>query len=193
MPKAGPIHWMICLFALAFVASPLNFGTTTHQNTFKSVSEVSVPVFRDGEALPYAVFRAKSIRSDYQRRGFFKIGLLHIVVADDFEIELARPENFLSAMEMLPAILPEIPKKAFTIHNFSVRIRGKNTPLLKADELGPSKDREAFTLLRVGVSGDQRQINSAQLHLKGPDAGEIKSDTGEVFRPFQSTLTSFKR
>lgn len=165
-------------------------GGDTGKTTVKSLGDVVLPVYRGDQKEPFAIYRARSIRSDFQKRGFFKIGLLRTVIAVGLEVELAQPDSFSEAMDLLPAVLPELKKKSFSIQDFSVRMRGEERPLLKAREATPSKTRGNIFLSGVRIRGATNEITSAELRLNGPHTGEITSDSGTLFQPFKPTLST---
>ena len=59
----------------------------------ESVRGVTVPFYQAGEPRPYAALRVQRISKDYERRGFFRIGLLPVLVAEDVTLRFLDAER----------------------------------------------------------------------------------------------------
>lgn len=54
---------------------------------------VVIPLYVSSETSPVALVRVGGVATEYQRRGFFCIGVLPVVVLDGVTIELRRPQS----------------------------------------------------------------------------------------------------
>jgi hypothetical protein len=171
------------LCALLGVMAAAQAGSKTGPVT--SVGNAVLPLFRDGEETPYAIVRLKSMRADFERRGFLKISLLRKTIVEGLEIEVGRPEDALAALNEFPNAVPNLPRDGFSFKNFSIRVRGESAPILRADEAKVSRVAGFLNLLGARLSARPDEvIESAGLRLSGPDAGELVL-AGETIFPFQ--------
>src|SRR5688500_8224936 len=69
---------------------------------FSSARNATIPLFRQGESKPYATVRFEVLKTDRQKRGFFKIGILPLVVIQGVDLEVAQAADLGVAFRELP-------------------------------------------------------------------------------------------
>ncbi len=89
-------------FALSAILLFLDPGRGLAQQPFIGVAEVTnaiVALRSEKAAQPVAVVHASRVYTDYQRRGFFKIGALPVLVLDDLKLEIREPAALTNALQ----------------------------------------------------------------------------------------------
>jgi hypothetical protein len=141
---------------------------------------VVVPVYLQFDPEPVAVFRAERVFSDYQTKGFFRIGALPLTVMEDLSIELKDPSRLPMALTALAARFAAkgVAKKVVEGHNFSLsfskqqcRLRTRSVRLEKATEWA----------LEDGIvslpNAEPVRFRQGRLLMDGPEAGLIECQT----------------
>lgn len=77
------------LFTGAAGLLPFRFGA--------DVRRATVPIFLGNDG-PSALLKIESIRSDYQRKGFFRIGVLPQIVVEGVQITLFRRDDYIDSL-----------------------------------------------------------------------------------------------
>lgn len=88
----GPLA--VSVLALSFEV----FGQLPSSSFNKAV----VPIYLDDQVV--MVMSVERTRTDYQRKGFFKIGLLPILVAEGVTFEVQEPAKLTAALGRVPAV-----------------------------------------------------------------------------------------
>jgi hypothetical protein len=89
-------------FALSAILLFLDATRSLAQEPFIGVAEITnaIVALRSEKATqPVAVIRASRVHTDYQRRGFFKIGALPVLVLDDLRLEIREPAALTNALQ----------------------------------------------------------------------------------------------
>ena len=150
-------------------------------NSQLQMRNVAFGVFNGSGSEPVAICRADHVFSDFQTRGFFRIGALPLVVLDGFSIELGDANR-------LPTVLTNVAdyfcrkdsaKRAIEGREFSLRLAAVKDFQLKAHrvrlETGTSWRLENGSVARPGVP--PTIFREALLAIAGPHAGELTCQT----------------
>lgn len=148
------------------------------------IRDVTIPYYSRGGSSPAAVVRIKRLFTDYQRRGFFRIGLLPMLVAEGVRIEILQPEETLAALQGAQKWLhSRAARKGLEWRDVQFHFQTEAAPRLEATRLQLSDDG-AWRLtdgvvFRLGTN-EWRQLE-AILQVTGPKAGELlmRSDGAE--------------
>jgi hypothetical protein len=84
------------------------------------IKNAVIPICLDSDAKLVAVVRARHIFSDYQRRGFFRIGVLPLLVIDGLDVEIRQPSRSMEALGAVHSkiIFKELARKAVEGRDF---------------------------------------------------------------------------
>jgi len=116
----------------------------------------------------------RDARLDHERRGFFKIGLLPRLVAEDVSLEVLEPGSLTEALTRLPGLLRSGGKNLpVELRNLSVSFPGDETPRLTASRvrLAKSTTWNLSGPIAWRSANDQGRAQQASLCITGPQAG----------------------
>lgn len=154
----------------------LSGSLTTSLADSASMQEIAIPYYAKGQGSPAAVVRIKKVYTDHQRRGFFRIGLLPVLVAEDVKIEIIQPQETLAALQQARRWLkPTATQKALEWRRVQFFFPAETEPRLEAAKIHLS-EAGAWRLtggvvLRHGTN--QTRQAEATLQVTGPQAGEL--------------------
>ena len=167
------------LFAIMCARSVL--GQEWLLNPEDSIKGAVMPVYQKFGTEPVAVCRAERVFSDYQRRGFFRIGVLPLLVFDGLQIEVrdpARVSSILSSVSGRFASKGQI-KKAVEGRDFTLRFASESSGRLRARrvrlERGTEWHLQDGTVDQLG--GEAVSFSRATLTVTGANAGEVVCET----------------
>lgn len=140
-----------------------------------SVRQIAIPYYAKGQGSPAAVVRINRIYTDHQRRGFFRIGLLPMLVAEDVRVEVFQPCEALDALQGAKKWLKPASSQALEWRNVRFVFPQETAPRLEANKLRLSEDG-AWKLtdgvvVRWGTNETHR--SEAILQVTGTRAGEL--------------------
>ena len=93
--KRWHIAHLPCAFLLAHSYAK---GQEWPLATLGSIRDAKIALRSKSESEPIAILKAERIFSDYQRRGFFRIGALPLLVFDRLNVELGDPGKLLASL-----------------------------------------------------------------------------------------------
>jgi len=198
IPVAGTLatshfamYWTIFIILLLAINSPA-VAQSSFLNSSARATKVTMSIYPEVGLTPLATFRAEQIHGDYQKRGFFRIGVLPMVVLEELSLEL-RDTNQLSAALTRANIHFGSRNKSSEVlegRNFSLSFTGQTNGVLHARtiQLG---SRAEWVLHEGTIS--QRDMppipfRRATLTIAGPKAGELTYDApnGQIRVPLLS-------
>jgi hypothetical protein len=141
------------------------------------VQNIAIPYYSKGQSAPSAVVRINRLFTDYQRRGFFRIGLLPTLVADGVKVEVLDQTQVLDALESAHKWLkPAAVGKTLEWRQVEFVFPDAKRPRLEAAKVNPAADgawrlTEGVTF-RSGTN-ETRQA-AAVLQVTGSRAGELQ-------------------
>jgi len=96
------------------------------------IKNAIIPICLDADAKLVAVVRTRHIFSDYQRRGFFRIGVLPLLVIDGLEVEIREPSQATAALGAVHSriVFKEFARKAVEGRNFRLSF-GSGEPFVQ--------------------------------------------------------------
>jgi hypothetical protein len=142
---------------------------------------VRLPVFLGRDQAPSATVCIARVYTDHERRGFFKIGALPVLAADDVSFELTRPSVLSNALSVAHSWLRP-PKAAFHVEmrQVSFRLTPESSPRLEAGVVRCLGDGTwELTRQVCFLHGSNHIILSrAILHVAGPATGVVEWNEG---------------
>jgi hypothetical protein len=157
-----------------------------------------VALYGESELEPVAVFRAERIFSDYQRRGFFRIGALPLLVFDGLSIELHDPTQVSKALASLGARFDARgdARKAVEGRDFCLSFVPEQDGRLRARrvrlESTTAWHLQEGTVHQAGAA--PMPFRQGNLTITGPQAGQLTCETtnGTVHIHLLSLLSNRK-
>ena len=168
---------LLTALALPFSTSGQNWLQDTHIEIYHAVA----PVYLNFEPEPAAIFRVDHIFSDYQTRGFFRIGALPVLVLDKATLELKDFSRLTNALSQLGARLTVKKglKKAVEARTFRLCLPAKEDGWVCARlarlETATEWRLQDGTVQRPGY--EPVSFRTATLAIAGPHAGELVFQT----------------
>ena len=158
-----------------------------------SAKSLTFSVYNPKDLSPEMVIHADGIFTDYERRGFFRIGLMPVLVADNVRIEVQSVEGLTNILSALHSwIRPGAGAQRLNLKHLEIAVRGETQPCLRA-AAGQIGSEGAIQLTSVSASdgsGHQMFMPSAALQLTGPAGGQlswIRNGQPECLRLIKTT------
>jgi hypothetical protein len=166
--------------------------------SFVDASNVCVAVYLKSDPSPVAIVRAAVIHEDYQRRGFFRIGVLPMLALEHLTLEVRDPKHLSRVLTNATAFLARKgeARKAVEGRNFALSFRSKPDGWVTARSVR-LEGRDAWSLAQGTVDmplGKPVNFRQATLTISGPQAGDLFCDTtnGPVRIYLHSLLSDHK-
>ena len=157
------------------------FASESRGATFAPVkaSQVTIPIYAEGESNAVAVLRADRVAREHRRLGFFQVKLLPLVVVDGARLELGVASLESNVLARVQAGLePLAGKVPFEFHGFQMFFPGETTPRLSARLVRPGP--AAWILEDVNFRSEHGPVTvrQASLLLEGEPGRLIWSSRG---------------
>lgn len=130
--------------------------------------EVSIPLYSPGQPEPTAVIRIKRIYKDHQRRGFFRIGVLPLWVAEEVHVQLLSYQNSDQLLNQLTRALTSQHSglsQSLEIRSLQLRLPDSAEPRLEAGRVRIAEDGSWRLLDSVTWRTDSQTIHCNQASL----------------------------
>ena len=141
-------------------------GTTANEVTLSEYDSKDL-------SLVFQVHAAR-IFTDYERRGFFRIGLLPIPVVEDIQIQIQSADCLTNALFALRSWnQPSVGVRRLELRNLEIKLFGEKQSRLRAvtARVGQNGTVELSTVSVFGIAGQQASIPKATLQIAGSSAG----------------------
>lgn len=141
-------------------------GTTANEVTLSEYDSKDL-------SLVFQVHAAR-IFTDYERRGFFRIGLLPIPVAEDVQVQIQSADCLTNALFALRSWnQPSVGVRRLELRNLEIKLFGEKQSRLRAvtARVGQNGTVELSTVSVFGIAGQQASIPKATLQIAGSSAG----------------------
>ena len=152
-------------FCLAVCAS---LASESRGATFAPVkaSQVTIPIYAEGESNAVAVLRAERVAREQCRLGFFRVKLLPLLVVEKARLELQPAGLRCNPLARVQAGLePLTGKVPFEFREFQVFFPDERTARLSARSVHPASSGSAWALDDVTLYSDQGPITLAHARL----------------------------
>ena len=142
---------------------------------------VTVPVYVDSRTEPAAILRADRIFTDYQRRGFFRIGVLPLLVFDRLTLEIREPARFAAVLSTVSGqfAIKDNVRKAVEGREFTLWLGGEQNGRVCARRVrvedGTVWRLQDGSVDRPGTAA--MAFRRATLIVTGARAGELSCET----------------
>jgi hypothetical protein len=138
--------------------------------------EVQIAAFGSNDSSPVAKVHADRIFTDYEHHGFFRIGLLPILVAENIKIQIYSATCLTNALFALRQWhQSSVGARRLELCNLEVVIVGETHPRLMASRarIGNDNILELFEVSLTGPEGQPVSISKATLQIAGRSAGRL--------------------
>lgn len=138
-----------------------------------SASGTCTPIFLEAEQQPSMVVSADTIRPGCERKGFFRIGILPIVVMDGVTIEIRKPEALRENLVHLDRWLADRDGKRLEIRNAKLLVCASVTNSLEVGriKIASGGKWELLDGVRLASGTNSVQAGWATLQITGPESG----------------------
>jgi hypothetical protein len=142
-------------------------------------SGLEVPFYLGMEREPSAVFRAKRAYRDYERKGFFKIGVLPLAVFDGVTIEVNHTDAVINSLAEVHDWLGRDGAQRVELRQVELLIASKPPCRVDSGRVRILDNGRCRLLGGVTVTSGTNQVSAgtAVLQLTGVNAGEIAFET----------------
>jgi len=125
---------------------------------------------------PVVEIHAANIFTSYERWGFFRIGILPILVADHLQIQIQSAPylaNALADIKTWHQVRPA--SRQLEAKSLEITLRGEKEPRLRASlaRVGPDATIKLSDVTFRDIEGKQVSVSKATLLIAGPSAGRL--------------------
>lgn len=145
---------------------------------------------------PVVIIHAARIFTDYERHGFFRIGVLPIPVAENVQIQIQSADCLTNALFALHSWDdPSAGVKRLELRTIKIEVFGDKQPRLTAvsARIGQNGNLELSAVSLSNAAGPQVSIPKATLQIAGSSAGWLhwncdgQSQDVFLFKPISDT------
>ena len=136
---------------------------------------VVIPFYTGTEQQPSVVFRAERIYTDYQRKGFFRIGALPVGVMEGVTFEVRSIESLTNSLVQLHRWLGPQAAKRLELRRASIQIAQTATDCLQVGRVhvAPGGKWELLDGVSYSAGTNQLRARSATLQVVGERTGQL--------------------
>jgi hypothetical protein len=161
--------FVAAIFYVSFEARvyALEFAGTT-------ASDVTSSEYSSKDLSLVTQIHATRLFTDYEHRGFFRIGLLPIPVAENVQIQIKSADCLTNAtLGLHPWNQPSVGVRRLELRNLEIKLLGEKQPRLSAvtARVGQDGALELSTVSVFSATGQQTSIPKATLQVAGSSAG----------------------
>jgi hypothetical protein len=139
------------------------------------LKQVTVPILPRGATQTSGRLQIERIYKDYERRGFFKIGLFPKVVVENSVLEIRDPGDSLSVLRSVDQWIRSMGGTNAEMRHFTIRFGVEDLANLEASSLKMLPDSWIGRGCRVKMpDGKWVEAAEVQLVLSGRSAGEVR-------------------
>lgn len=137
-----------------------------------NVEGMVIPIYTRPSPEPESILSVSNIHLDFQRKGFFKIGMMPVLVLDGVVLSLRNTNILSSNMTQLSHWIQQDKAKRFELRNFVLRNEYSKTNLLEAGlvRLLPDGSWQLANGVRAISGASLVEIPAANYRLQGNQA-----------------------
>jgi hypothetical protein len=151
--------------------------------------KVTVPYYAGPENRLSLNFKADRFTKESQRKGFFRIGVLPLLVVHDANLEVRRPEYFNPAVRQFHQyVAGKDLKKTVELRGFTLTVptNGITLTATKVRILSPEQWELSGSVRLIDRTGTH-EFSKALLAVSGNETGMLRANTGashSLFKPY---------
>jgi hypothetical protein len=146
-----------------------------------AATEVTVSEYSSKNLSLIAQVHAACVFVDYEHWGFFRIGLLPMLVAENVQVKIQSAECLTNALADLRSWhQPASGYRQLELRNLEITMNGENQPRLRAAvaRVGPDGTVKLSTVAVRTAAGQEVSLLKATLQIFGPSAGRLCWNSG---------------
>ncbi len=146
------------------------------------IKKAVIPIYLASDTQPAAVVRVERIFPDFERRGFFRIGLLPLAVAEGVTLELPADDRWARALaEAQRKLATSAAAERVEMRHVKIVFLPESRPRLEAGRIRLNRDGQWQLLDGVSfqTATGQVQTASARLEVSSLKVGELTWRSGE--------------
>jgi hypothetical protein len=169
------------LFVIAALTTPRDVRSEEKDGLqLVGTVDAMIPFYSPEGGAPVAVVRVGRFWQDHERKGFFRIGMLPLLVADGVLVEVRDERQFRDVLANIQARFSSLKQSApLELRHVEFRFPEELGPRLKADvvRFEPGGTWVLFGNVRFGIPEQSHQVHRAQLMVTGEEAGRLRLTT----------------
>jgi hypothetical protein len=136
-------------------------------------SDVTICEYSSKGTAVIGEIHAGRIFTDYQRFGFFRIGILPVLAVDDVQVKIQSAEYLTNGLDDLESWQPSSGLRHMEIRNLQILVSGEQQPRLRAAIARPGRNGTVnlATVTFSESTGAPLSLPQATLQISGPSAG----------------------
>lgn len=162
---------VLCLLLIPFLSS-----TSPAMPSFSSFRGVVVPIYIGPNEPASAIVRIARIRTELQRKAFFRIGFLRQVIVEDVELKLLSTNELEASLASAARMLRALSGKDFEIRGVRIIFPGTGERII-ARKMEFSDDNWSLTNVRIkgrpDIQSEDSELPEAALVVAGSRIGEL--------------------
>jgi hypothetical protein len=168
------------LFAFGLsVTAPAESTTPMLFSSELDMKGVVIAMYLGTELEPSSMLRVKSVRKEYQRRGFFRIGLLPMAVLDGVAIEVHDAQALSNTLAHCQQWFGSRNARFLELRDVQLIAVGLSTNRLACGCARPAGDGKWELLDGVTLDSETKRTEAPQaiLQVTGPSSGQLRLET----------------
>jgi hypothetical protein len=144
-------------------------------------TEVTISEYGSNNLSLIIQVHAARVFVDYEPWGFFRIGLLPMLVAENVQVKIQSAECLTNALADLRSWhRPASGYRQLELRNLEITMNGENQPRLRAAvaRIGPDGTVKLSTVAVRTAAGQEVSLLKATLQIFGPSAGRLCWNSG---------------
>jgi hypothetical protein len=144
--------------------------------------DLVMPLYADDAREPCALIHIGTLHRDYQTRGFYRIGVLPAVCAEEVEIEITHPTQARTTLSAAGPSLQGVNRcDLIELRGLRIQFPGEPAPLLQARRVRIAEEGswDCVNGATLSQGGEILVLPRCRLTVHGPDAGRVTVDTDQ--------------
>ena len=165
---------LVCLGLVVLPGAANGQGLPLSSRT--KINGVVIPIFLEDNRPAAAVLKVDKIHTEYQRRGFFRIGLLPLVVMEGVKIDFRQANAASSALARLPKEMkPWAGSRMLELRDVKFAFRAEPKERLRAGKMRwlENGQWQLSNGVTIQMTPNEVQVQQALLQIAGPSAGTV--------------------
>lgn len=172
---------IICMAALLLTGGfPEATGGESRAFRLLGVSGLKMPFYGARGGTPVAVVHVQRFRKEFDRKGFYRIGMMPLLIAEDVTIEVWREAEFREVLGEIKTILgPSSTQGArVEMRRVTFRFPNESTPRLTADSarFKPDGAWDLRGSIQFTAGSESLRARHGRLTVTGAEAGRLQLD-----------------
>lgn len=179
--------FLLVAMGAVFFASKDFASQTEFRMAITDAKGLAIPIYARDRPDAVAVVRISRFSHDFQRRGFFRIGVLPMLVADGLTVELRDSRSVADAMRGAKAVFDPLLRKGMVeLRQVEFVFPPECRQRLEARRVrfGPQGQWELLDGVILQVSTNRWHASTAHLQVTGEKAGQLTISTPDKTASF---------